>query len=314
MLANVVNGAVNVLMTIVAIRLLDRTGRRPLLLGGTTGMAAGMIVVALTFAIGGSQLHGGAAYLAIAGLLLYTGSFAIGLGPVFWLLISEIYPVKIRGQAMSVATMANNDFVDHHLLPDPAERHRQRSCSCSPPCRSSRSPTSSGRCPRPRTAACLTSNAASTSPRGTPGQDGTLNMVTVRTPSRVPDRPCVDCLDPSPAADTWPGRSPPGGVLAGGVGTGRGMLGTTLPTPLYVVYQAQWHFSSAIVTVTFAVYAAAVMATLLLAGRSSDQAGRKPVLAVALGASALSTVVFILAPDVGALIAGRIVPGYRRAW
>jgi sugar porter (SP) family MFS transporter len=107
LLANVVNGAVNVLMTIVAIRLLDRTGRRPLLLGGTTGMAVGMIVVALTFAMGGSQLHGNTAYIAIAGLLLYTGSFAIGLGPVFWLLISEIYPVKIRGQAMSVATMAN---------------------------------------------------------------------------------------------------------------------------------------------------------------------------------------------------------------
>ena len=89
------------------IRLLDRTGRRPLLLGGTTGMAAGMIVVALTFGIGGSHLHGGAAYIAIAGLLIYTGSFAVGLGPVFWLLISEIYPVKIRGQAMSVATMAN---------------------------------------------------------------------------------------------------------------------------------------------------------------------------------------------------------------
>ncbi|MDT4939498.1 MAG: hypothetical protein QOG80_3169 [Pseudonocardiales bacterium] len=107
LLANVVNGAVNVLMTIVAIRLLDRVGRRPLLLGGTTGMAAGMLVVALTFAIGGSHLHGGSAYIAIAGLLLYTGSFAVGLGPVFWLLISEIYPVKIRGQAMSVATMAN---------------------------------------------------------------------------------------------------------------------------------------------------------------------------------------------------------------
>jgi MFS family permease len=87
------------------------------------------------------------------------------------------------------------------------------------------------------------------------------------------------------------------------------MLGTTLPTPLYVIYQAQWHFSAAMVTVTFAVYAAAVMATLLLAGRSSDQAGRRPVLAVALGASALSTIVFILAPDVGALIAARIVSG-----
>ncbi len=87
------------------------------------------------------------------------------------------------------------------------------------------------------------------------------------------------------------------------------MLGTTLPTPLYVIYQGRWHFSSAIVTVTFAVYAAAVIGTLLLAGRSSDQAGRRPVLAVALGASALSTVVFILAPGVGALIAARIVSG-----
>jgi MFS family permease len=87
------------------------------------------------------------------------------------------------------------------------------------------------------------------------------------------------------------------------------MLGTTLPTPLYVIYQSRWHFSAAIVTVTFAVYAAAVIATLLLAGRSSDQAGRRPVLAAALGASALSTVIFILAPGLGALIAARIVSG-----
>ena len=83
------------------------------------------------------------------------------------------------------------------------------------------------------------------------------------------------------------------------------MLGTTLPTPLYDIYQAQWHFSGAMVTVIFAVYAATVLATLLFAGRSSDQAGRRPVLAAALGASALSTITFILAPDVAALIAAR---------
>jgi MFS family permease len=87
------------------------------------------------------------------------------------------------------------------------------------------------------------------------------------------------------------------------------MLGTTLPTPLYVIYQARWQLSAVVITVTFAAYAAAVITTLLLAGRSSDQAGRRPVLAVALAASALSTVVFILAPDVGALIAARIVSG-----
>jgi MFS family permease len=87
------------------------------------------------------------------------------------------------------------------------------------------------------------------------------------------------------------------------------MLGTTLPTPLYVIYQGRWHFSAAVVTVTFAVYAAAVLITLLLAGRSSDQAGRKLVMAVALAASAISTVMFILAPGIGVLIAARIVSG-----
>jgi len=106
LLANVVNGAVNVGMTIVAIWLLDKVGRRPLLLSGTAGMAVGMVVVALSF-LGGSDLKGGLAIVAIAGLLIYTGSFAIGLGPVFWLLIAEIYPLRIRGAAMSVASMAN---------------------------------------------------------------------------------------------------------------------------------------------------------------------------------------------------------------
>lgn len=107
LLANVVNGAVNVAMTVVAIRLLDRTGRRPLLLVGTSGMAVGMVIVALTFGLGGEHLHDGAALVAIAGLLIYTGSFAVGLGPVFWLLIAEIYPQRVRGPAMSVATIAN---------------------------------------------------------------------------------------------------------------------------------------------------------------------------------------------------------------
>jgi sugar porter (SP) family MFS transporter len=106
LLANVVNGAVNVGMTIVAVSLLDRVGRRPLLLSGTAGMAVGMTITALSF-LGGSHLHGALAIVAVLGLLIYTGSFAIGLGPVFWLLIAEIYPLTIRGAAMSVASMAN---------------------------------------------------------------------------------------------------------------------------------------------------------------------------------------------------------------
>jgi MFS family permease len=136
------------------------------------------------------------------------------------------------------------------------------------------------------------------------------SAVGVRSPERTSDRPCADCLD-HPPATRRKGLSG-GGRIAFWLAAlilGITMLGTTLPTPLYVIYQGQWHFSAVVVTLTFAVYAVAVLATLLLAGRSSDQAGRKPVLAAALGFSALSTVTFILAPDVGVLFVGRILSG-----
>jgi MFS family permease len=87
------------------------------------------------------------------------------------------------------------------------------------------------------------------------------------------------------------------------------MAGTTLPTPLYVIYAAQYHFSPLLVSIIYASYAVAVMAALLLAGRSSDQAGRKPVLAAALAVSALSAVTFILAPDVVVLFVARVLSG-----
>ena len=107
LLANVGNGAVNVAMTIVAIKLIDKVGRRVLLMTGTAGMATALLAIAITFAVGGDHLGTTASWIAVASLVVYTGSFAIGLGPVFWLLISEIYPEKIRGMSMSVATMAN---------------------------------------------------------------------------------------------------------------------------------------------------------------------------------------------------------------
>jgi len=139
----------------------------------------------------------------------------------------------------------------------------------------------------------------------------TLTMPAVQAPARIPDQPCADCLDQSPAAESrGPGVPRRFAFWLLAFVFAATMLGTTLPTPLYDIYQAQWHFSAAIVTVTFAVYAAGVLLTLLLTGRASDQAGRKPVLAAALGCSALSTVVFILAPNVGVLMAGRILSGF----
>jgi sugar porter (SP) family MFS transporter len=101
-------GAVNVLMTIVSVRLLDRTGRRPLLLIGIAGMIASLTALGFVFLLGSQSTALG--WLAVISVMLYVGSFAISLGPIFWLLISEIYPLRVRGMAMGVATMTNWTF------------------------------------------------------------------------------------------------------------------------------------------------------------------------------------------------------------
>src|SRR5581483_412022 len=88
------------------------------------------------------------------------------------------------------------------------------------------------------------------------------------------------------------------------------MVGTTLPTPLYVIYQQRWHFSSGVVTLIFATYAAGVLAALLLLGSASDRVGRRPVLLLTLGLSAASTIVFIAAAGTGWLFPGRLLSGF----
>jgi MFS family permease len=104
-LASVGVGVVNVALTIVAMELIDRVGRRPLLLASLAGMAVSLVVLGLAFAM--PQLSGSLGWIAAASLMVYVGSFAVGLGPVFWLILSEIYPLRIRGRAMSVGTAAN---------------------------------------------------------------------------------------------------------------------------------------------------------------------------------------------------------------
>ena len=104
-LATVGVGVVNVLLTVVAIWLVDRVGRRPLLLFGLIGMIVSLVLLGLAFIL--PALSGVVGIMATVCLMLYVASFAVSLGPVFWLLISEIYPLKVRGSAMSVATIAN---------------------------------------------------------------------------------------------------------------------------------------------------------------------------------------------------------------
>ncbi|MGC5036887.1 MFS transporter [Streptomyces sp. DT190] len=87
------------------------------------------------------------------------------------------------------------------------------------------------------------------------------------------------------------------------------MAGTTLPTPLYPLYQAGFGFSELTVTVVYAVYAFAVIGVLLLAGNASDTVGRRPVLLWGLGCAAAAAVCFLCATGLGWLYAGRLLSG-----
>jgi sugar porter (SP) family MFS transporter len=103
--ATVIVGVTNLVFTVVAVLLLDRVGRRVLLLTGTAGLLAALVLLGVYFS--SSTLQHDYGWLALAGLVLFIASFAVGLGPVFWLMISEIFPVGARGKAMSVCTIAN---------------------------------------------------------------------------------------------------------------------------------------------------------------------------------------------------------------
>jgi len=93
------------LFHVLAIFLLDRVGRRPLLLLGVAGQIIGLAILGAAFQF--QQLASFKSYVAIGGLVIYVASFAFGLGPIFWLLISEIYPLKARCAAMSTVTVTN---------------------------------------------------------------------------------------------------------------------------------------------------------------------------------------------------------------
>jgi MFS family permease len=92
-------------MTIVSMWLIDRVGRRPLLLTGIAGMVVTLGV--LGWAFHSASPSGALSWLAVISIMLYVASFAISLGPIFWLLISEIYPLKVRSSTEGVAATFN---------------------------------------------------------------------------------------------------------------------------------------------------------------------------------------------------------------
>jgi MFS family permease len=87
------------------------------------------------------------------------------------------------------------------------------------------------------------------------------------------------------------------------------LASSAAPTPLYAIYQAQWHFTPITTTVVFGVYAIAVLAGLLTVGKLSDHVGRRPVLLTAIAVHAGSLVIFATASGVPALLSARVVQG-----
>lgn len=99
LLQTAVVGAVNMLFTVVAIATVDRLGRRPLMIAGSIGMGISLVAI------------GGAAWAQAIGpwllifMLGYIASFALSVGPVTWVILSEIFPTKLRGRALGIATL-----------------------------------------------------------------------------------------------------------------------------------------------------------------------------------------------------------------
>jgi len=97
--ANVIVGFVNAVATLAALWIIDRTGRRPLLMISSGVMAFAQTGLALAFLSATPS-----AALVLTMMLFCMAAFAIGLGPGYWVLVAEIFPTRIRGRAMSIAT------------------------------------------------------------------------------------------------------------------------------------------------------------------------------------------------------------------
>ncbi len=97
----VVIGFVNALFTLLAIWKIDRLGRKPLLLAGIIGILSSLIIIGSLFYFNSANT-----YLLLIFILLFIACFAFSYGPVIWVLLSEIFPAKIRGKAMSLATFS----------------------------------------------------------------------------------------------------------------------------------------------------------------------------------------------------------------
>lgn len=98
-------GLVNFLFTVLALLLIDRVGRRPLLLVGTASMAISLLLTAYGFQAADGRMNSS---LVLVGLLAFVASFAVSLGPCMWVMLSEIFPNRVRGVAISFVGLVNS--------------------------------------------------------------------------------------------------------------------------------------------------------------------------------------------------------------
>jgi MFS family permease len=94
-------GLVNFLCTFVAVFTVDRLGRRRLYIWGSSGMALSLVLITVGFLTGRTS-----GVLGLALILLFIASFAACIGPVYWILMAEMFPNRVRGLAMSIAVFA----------------------------------------------------------------------------------------------------------------------------------------------------------------------------------------------------------------
>jgi SP family galactose:H+ symporter-like MFS transporter len=94
-------GVINLAMTLVSIRLVDRVGRRPLLMVSLAGMLGSLLLLGLSFVADLSSV------ITLVCILLYIVAFAIGMGPVFWVLLGEIFPPRERAEGIAAGSTVN---------------------------------------------------------------------------------------------------------------------------------------------------------------------------------------------------------------
>ena len=96
-------------MTVIAIRIVDRVGRKPMLLAGVAGMVLSLLILGISLSVLPTPHHPGdpAAIITLVCLGTFIASFAATWGPVVWVMLPEVLPLSVRGTAMGVAVFGN---------------------------------------------------------------------------------------------------------------------------------------------------------------------------------------------------------------